>query len=77
MLATTVSEPTSVVIERLTLVSMIFLPLSLGTGFFGMNFGWMTHRIGTLPAFVTLGIGVPVLLAAATLVFIRRLSTPT
>jgi hypothetical protein len=41
-----------------------------------MNFGWMTDRIGTLPAFVMLGIVVPVLLSWVTLVLIRRISSP-
>lgn len=63
--------------EHLTLVSMIFLPLTVATGFFGMNFNWMTGRVGTLPAFVALGIVVPALLTAVTFALIRRLSTPT
>lgn len=69
------AEQDTVVTERLTLVNIIFLPLSLATGFFGMNFLWLTDRIGSLPAFLGLGLLAPVLLAAATMVVIRRLST--
>jgi Mg2+ and Co2+ transporter CorA len=36
-------------INRLTLVSLIFLPLTFITGFFGMNFGWMNEVIGSAP----------------------------
>jgi Mg2+ and Co2+ transporter CorA len=77
LLGDLLAEQSSVVFERLTLVSTIFLPLTLATGFFGMNFDWMTNCVGTLGAFVTLGIVVPVLLATVTFVLIRRLSTPT
>ena len=33
-------------INRLTLVSVIFLPITFVTGFFGMNFNWMIANIG-------------------------------
>src|SRR5262249_39789355 len=46
-------------INRLTLVSLIFLPLTFITGFFGMNFGWMNAVIGSASAFVTLGVALP------------------
>ena len=31
-------------INRLTLVSLIFLPMTAITGFFGMNFDWLNHN---------------------------------
>jgi Mg2+ and Co2+ transporter CorA len=62
--------------ERLTLVATIFLPLTVITAFFGMNFGWLIHRIGTATAFVLLGIVAPVLLTVATSLIIRRLTGP-
>ena len=33
------------------------MPLSVVTGFFGMNFGWMLRRINGLAAFLVLGVG--------------------
>jgi hypothetical protein len=59
-------------INRLTLVSMIFLPLTFITGFFGMNFGWMTQIIGGADAFVLLGVILPTVCVALTLVWLRR-----
>jgi magnesium transporter len=62
-------------IERLTIVATIFLPLTFVTGFFGMNFGWMVGRIGSLTAFIVLGLGtllIPLLAAAALVLVVRR-----
>jgi magnesium transporter len=49
--------------ERAYLVSVVatvFLPLTLITGFFGMNFGWMVEHLDTPTAFWLLGLAVPV-----------------
>jgi magnesium transporter len=65
--------------ERAYLVSVvatIFVPLTFITGFFGMNFGWMTDHIETQVAFWLLGVVVP--LATATLAWrllVRRFIT--
>jgi|WetSurMetagenome_2_1015567.scaffolds.fasta_scaffold28858_3 Mg2+ and Co2+ transporter CorA len=45
------------VINRLTIISAIFLPLTFLTGFFGMNFQWMIDRIDSREAFWVLGVG--------------------
>ncbi len=48
-------------ISRLTLVSLIFLPLTAISGFFGMNFNWMINRIESSEAFLVFGIVLPAL----------------
>jgi magnesium transporter len=43
--------------KQLTVIATIFLPLSFITGFFGMNFGWLTGRITPFWVFAVFGIG--------------------
>lgn len=74
MLGDVLAEQGTVVNERLTLVATIFLPLTLATGFFGMNFAWLQDRTGSLTAFVLLGVVVPALATLLTLVLVRRLT---
>ena len=74
LLGDTLSRQATVVGERLTLVAIIFLPLTVSTGFFGMNFGWLTDSIGSVAAFVVLGVVLPVALVAVTLVGARWLT---
>ena len=56
------------------LLFAIFLPLTLATGFFGMNFSWMQERTGSLAAFVLLGIVLPALATLLTLAMVRVLT---
>ena len=66
------AEQNALASQRLTLVSTVFLPLTVTTGFFGMNFGWLTDHIGTPAAFVMFGVVVPVLFVLGSLGFVRR-----
>ena len=59
-------------INRLTLVSVIFLPITFVTGFFGMNFNWMIANIGDRRAFLALGLALPVIIVGLTVVLFRR-----
>lgn len=57
MLNASVANRLNAIMERLTVVATIFLPLTVVTGFFGQNFGWMTSRINSLADFLVLGVG--------------------
>jgi magnesium transporter len=66
------SDRQSEVVRRLTVLAAIFLPLTFLTGFFGQNFGWMVERADSAPAFLALGIGLPVAMVAGLLYAFHR-----
>ncbi|MEV7977404.1 CorA family divalent cation transporter [Streptomyces sp. NPDC086519] len=60
------------VINRLAIVSVIFLPLSFLTGFFGMNFSFLTNRLETRDEFWLLAVGLQLVAVAASLFLLHR-----
>jgi magnesium transporter len=58
--------------KQLTLVATIFLPLSFITGFFGMNFAWMTGHITSFWVFAVYGLGSLIASAAGIYLWFRR-----
>jgi magnesium transporter len=58
--------------KQLTLVATIFLPLTFITGFFGMNFAWLTGHITSFWVFAAYGLGSLLVSAAAIYVWFRR-----
>ena len=70
--ATELAEKQGEQINRLTLVSLIFLPVTAFTGFFGMNFDWLNRQIGSEEAFLVLGLLLPALCVGLTIAWLSR-----
>jgi magnesium transporter len=58
--------------HALTVVATIFLPLTVITGFFGMNFGWFTGEIGSRGDVWIFGVGSLVAAIVVALIVMRR-----
>ena len=68
----TVSNRLNIVIQRLTVIATLALPLIFITGFFGQNFGFLVRHINGWPAFVGYGIVAPLLLLVALVAYLKR-----
>ena len=53
----TTSNRLNEIATRLSVLATIFVPLTIITGFFGQNFGWLVDHIDSLTAFLLWGIG--------------------
>jgi len=70
--STRIAEAQSAQIDRLTLVSMIFLPLTAITGYFGMNFEWMDKALSGLGPFLIFGVVLPATSVAGVILLLWR-----
>jgi Mg2+ and Co2+ transporter CorA len=59
-------------INRLTVVAMIFVPLTFLEGLFAMNFDWLNHILRGMWSFLILGVAAPIVTLAATLIWLKR-----
>jgi magnesium transporter len=66
------SNRLNTIATRLTVLASIFIPLTLVTGFFGQNFGWMVRHIDSLAAFLIFGIGGIVVPGGTIWLWLRR-----
>jgi magnesium transporter len=67
-----ISNRLNAVMERLTIIATIFLPLTFVTGFFGQNFAWLVRHIDTFGAFMIFGVGGVLIPALTMLVLFAR-----
>jgi magnesium transporter len=58
--------------KQLTVIATIFLPLTFITGFFGMNFEWLTSHDRSAADFLIWGIGTLVVSIVALWIFFKR-----
>ncbi|MFI8266486.1 MULTISPECIES: CorA family divalent cation transporter [unclassified Streptomyces] len=70
--ASLVSGEQNGVINRLAIVSTIFLPLTFLTGFFGMNFAYLTDELESRSVFWALAVGLQVVFLAGALYVLHR-----
>jgi len=68
----TVSNRLNVVIQRLTVIATLALPLIVITGFFGQNFGFLVRHINGWPAFIGYGIVGPLVLFVVLIAYLKR-----
>jgi Mg2+ and Co2+ transporter CorA len=47
-------------INQLTVVTVLFLPITFLTGYFGMNFAWIDNLLESAPAYLILGLALPI-----------------
>jgi magnesium transporter len=67
-----VSNRLNLVVERLTVLSTILLPLIVLTGFFGQNFAWLVRHVGGLTSFLVFGVALPIVSAVLLIYYLRR-----
>ncbi len=70
--ATAIAQRQGEQINRLTLVSLIFLPVTALTGFFGMNFDWMIKSLSSRNAFLLLGVLLPAVSVALSIAWFKH-----
>lgn len=68
----TASDRREEVMRRLTILAVVFLPLTVVSSFFGQNFEWLAFEMTGLDRFLLLGVALPLALVAGLFLFLRR-----
>lgn len=58
--------------ERLSVIATVVLPATIVTGFFGMNFMWLTDRIHSFWTFLVFGVGGSVASVAGVRIYLKQ-----
>ena len=53
------------------IVTMIFLPITFLTGYFGMNFAWLDNQLNSFGMWLFLGLAVPVVIVIVSAALLR------
>jgi Mg2+ and Co2+ transporter CorA len=59
-------------INQLTVVTILFLPITFLTGYFGMNFTWIDNLLGSAVAYLALGLALPLAIVIASGLWLSR-----
>ena len=59
-------------INQLTIVTIIFLPITFLTGYFGMNFNWLDDQLNSMGSYLFWGIAIPALIVIGSIVILIR-----
>jgi hypothetical protein len=59
-------------INQLTIVTIIFLPITFMTGYFGMNFNWLDNQLNSMGAYVFWGVILPIMIVFGSIAILIR-----
>lgn len=59
-------------INQLTIVTIIFLPITFLTGYFGMNFNWLDDQLNSMVSYLFWGLAVPLLIVVTSIAVLIR-----
>jgi Mg2+ and Co2+ transporter CorA len=59
-------------INQLTIVTIIFLPITFMTGYFGMNFTWLDNQLNSMGAYIFWGVIVPIVIVLGSISILIR-----
>ena len=59
-------------INQLTIVTIIFLPITFLTGYFGMNFNWLDDQLNSMGSYLFWGIVIPALVVIGSIAILIR-----